>query len=358
MTVSLRLPKGRATKPGRTRGKFTQFRRLDALRTLLEEHPVGLTVADLATTLRVSQRSARRYIHEMQEALQLEWLEPVPGGARVWRVKPGERGRAVVLRRAQAQAILATRKLFEPTRGSAFFDEIDLAFGELHKLAQRPSGRATGKSPETLPDTTLPDRVTFLSSPGKIPASRSEDVDVVLQALSSGFALSLTYKARSDEGIADTLPQHRVVFFPYGLVFHQGSLVLVGWLEAERKVSLVRFEEASDLVLTEKAFRVPEGFDLTDYLHGDLGVAMPDKIKMLVEFDARVADLVRAKKVHPNQRIAQAPDGRVRVSAPMGDRALARAWVLGFGDTAKVLEPTDFADEIAETLGRAASRYR
>lgn len=348
MGVALRLPKGRATKPGRTRGKFTQFRRLDALRTLLEGNPVGLTLAELATTLRVSQRSARRYVHEMQDALQLEWVEPTPGGARVWRVKPGERGRAVVLRRAQAQALLATRRLFESVRGSAFFDEVELAFLELHKLAQRPSGR-TGKSPEPLPDTTLPDRIVFLGSPTRVPSARSEEFDVVLQALSTGFAVLLGRKGSPDE---------RAVFFPYGLVFHQGSFVLVGWLEAARRLAILRFEDTVDVAPTEKAFRVPDTFTLADYLHGDLGVAIPEKTKMLVEFDPRVADAVRARKVHPAQRIAQAPDGRVRVSAPIGDRALARAWVLGFGDAAKVLEPEDFADEIRQTLARAAARYR
>lgn len=347
MAVALRLPKGRATKPGRPRGKFTQFRRLDALRSLLEGNPIGLTLAELAATLRVSQRSARRYVTEMQDALQLEWVEPIPGGARVWRVKPGERGRAVVLRRGQAQALLATRRLFDPVRGSAFFDEVDLAFAELQKLAQRPSGR-TGKSPEPLPDTTLPDRIAFLATPARIPSARSEEIDVTLQALSSGRAVTLARR---------TAPEEKLVFFPYGLVFHQGTFVLVGWLEEARRLTILRFEDTSDLELTEKAFRVPDTFTLADYLHGDLGVALPEKTKMLVEFDPRVADVVRAKKVHPAQRIAQAPDGRVRVSAPMGDRTLARAWVLGFGDAAKVLEPEDFATEIRETLTRAAARY-
>jgi predicted DNA-binding transcriptional regulator YafY len=31
--------------------------------------------------------------------------------------------------------------------------------------------------------------------------------------------------------------------------------------------------------------------------------------------------------------------------------------VLGFGDLAKVLEPEDLADELRETLRRAAARY-
>lgn len=350
MALTVRLPKGRATKAGRPRGKFTQFRRLDALRTLLEEHPVGVTLAELASTLRVSERSVRRYVREMKDALQLEWVEPVPGGARVWRVKPGERGRAVVLRRAQAQALLATRKLFEMTKGSAFYDEVELAFGELHKLAQRPSGRTSGKSPEPAPDTTLPERFAFLAPPSRIPTARAEEVDMVLQAISGSRALSMKLRSSGGEVQAVTL-------YPYGLVFHQASLVLVGWLEHLKNVAVVRFEDTSSVEQTDRTFRVPEAFDLAEYLHGELGVAVPSKARLLVEFDAKAADLVRSRKVHPAQRVAQAPDGRVRVSAPLGDRASARAWVLGFGDLAKVLEPEDLADELRETFRRAAARY-
>jgi len=37
---------------------------------------------------------------------------------------------------------------------------------------------------------------------------------------------------------------------------------------------------------------------------------------------------------------------------------LARTWVLGFGDAAKVLEPKDFAEEIGAIVAKAAARYR
>ncbi len=344
---SARLPRGNGSRVGRTRGKFTQFRRLDALRTLFEQQPLGVTLAELATTLRVSERSVRRYLREMKEALQLEYVEPAKGGARVWRMKPGERGRAIVLRRAQAQALLATRRLYDPTKGSAFFDEIALAFTELHKLAQRPSPRGAGKTTEPAPDTTLPDRVVFLQTPGRIPAARAEEVDVAVQAITTSRALSLQLRGQTG----------RVVLFPYGLVFHLGSLVLVGWLEQQKSVAVLPLDLTAKLELGERTFRVPDAFDLTSYLHGDLGVAAPSKVRLLVEFDSRVAELVRARKVHPAQRVALAPDGRVRVSAPLGDRALARAWVLGFGDAAKVLEPLDLAEEVRDTLIAAAARY-
>jgi predicted DNA-binding transcriptional regulator YafY len=37
--------------------------------------------------------------------------------------------------------------------------------------------------------------------------------------------------------------------------------------------------------------------------------------------------------------------------------ARVRAWVLGFGSAAHVLEPKELADEVALELRRAASRY-
>ncbi|HRG95426.1 MAG TPA: WYL domain-containing protein [Polyangiaceae bacterium] len=340
-----RLPRGNGSRVGRTRGKFTQFRRLDALRDLFENQPLGLTLAELAVTLRISERSVRRYLREMREPLQLEFVEPVPGGARVWRMKPGERARSIVLRRAQAQALLATRTLFEPTKGSAFFDEVALALGELRKLTQRPAPRGASKAAD--PDATLHERVVFLAPPGRIPPSRAEEIDVAIQALTSARALTL--QRRGDAS--------RSVFFPYGVVFDRGSLVLVGWLEESRGVVVLPLEATSKLELGERKFQVPDSFELSAYLHGDLGVAAPSKARLLVEFDARVADVVRARKVHPAQRVAVASDGRVRVSAPLGDRERARAWVLGFGDAAKVVEPADLADELRETLLAAAAKY-
>lgn len=344
-STTTRLPRGNAGRAGRTSGRFTQFRRLDALRDLFESQPLGLTLAELAATLRISERSVRRYLLEMKEPLQLEHVEPLPGRARVWRMKPGERGRSIVLRRAQAQALLAARPLFEVTKGSAFFDEVALALRELHKLAQRPTARGASKNAD--PNSTLYERLVFLSAPGHIPASRAEDVDVVIQALTSARVLTLTLRGRPGGS----------ALFPYGVVFDRGDLVLVGWLEESRSVVVVPLEETSKLTLSERKFTVPESFNLSAYLHGEFGVAPPSKARLLVEFEARVADLVRAKKVHPAQRVAVTSDGRIRVSVPFGDRERAIAWVLGFGDAAKVIEPAELAEELRETLMAAAAKY-
>ena len=119
----------------------------------------------------------------------------------------------------------------------------------------------------------------------------------------------------------------------------------------------------SDLVASEaERFDLPADFALGEWLQGDFGVARaPRTVKILVEFEPRVADGVRGRKVHPSQRLAVADDGRVRASLSVPEEptllAAVRAWVLGFGAGARVLEPRELADDVADELRRAAARY-
>src|SRR5262249_28212579 len=93
------------------------------------------------------------------------------------------------------------------------------------------------------------------------------------------------------------------------------------------------------------------------YVHGDFGVSRPARTRFIVEFDARVADDVRSKRLHPQQRIATAPDGRIRVSLPLIDTRSAMSFVLSWGDAARVVEPPELVTEVARALSRATSRY-
>src|ERR1700689_3800901 len=130
-------PKG--PRVGRPTGRFTQHRRIDLLREKLEAHAAGLTLQDLALMLRLTTRSVRRYLRELGLVTEIESIPVRPGAAHVWRIKPSERGRAVSLRRTQAYALLAARRVFEVLRGSALFDEIELALRQGEQGAHRPA---------------------------------------------------------------------------------------------------------------------------------------------------------------------------------------------------------------------------
>jgi predicted DNA-binding transcriptional regulator YafY len=359
-TITPRTSKNRVLKVGRPKGRFTQHRRLDRLRELLENEPRGLTLEDIANTLKITPRSVRRYLRELdgtkpQEKFELlEFVETRKGGPLLWRIKPGERGRAVPLRRAQAYVLLATRRALEVLRGSALYDEADLALTQIAKVAQTPF-RSSGRA-EISGERRLEDRFFFVPPPAKSYAARGEDLDELFRAVADLRVLRYRPRVRPGEPRAE-----HVAFHPYAMVVHHGAVLVLGArasrTRADGDIEVVPLESMTEIRTSEtEHFELPETFDPSAFIHGDLGVGRP-KGRFIVEFDARVADEVKMRRLHPQQRIATAPDGRVRVSLPLVDPRAAIAFVLSWGDAARVVEPLELVAEVASILARAASRY-
>jgi predicted DNA-binding transcriptional regulator YafY len=150
---------------------------------------------------------------------------------------------------------------------------------------------------------------------------------------------------------------------PYAVVVHKGSFfVLVAGPGKPGEVRVVPLHHMRDCVATEDRFTLPPDFEASAYLQGEFSPAAAatadaPRPRVVVEFDARVADDVKTRRFHPAQKIAIAKDGRVRLSFPLVSFEETRAWVLGFGDAALVVEPAELAADVSATLARALSRY-
>ena len=361
-TKTNRPPRG--ARLGRPKGRFTQHRKLDKLRETLEEHAVGLTLAELALVLRVSQRSVRRYLLELAVVKDLESVPSAQGTAHVWRIKPSERGRTVALRRSQAVGLLSLRKAIEPLRGSALFDELDIAFGEVQRIAERPTKTATRG--EVSHDAAIHRRFLFVPGAVRNYSGRGEDIDALFHAVAERRMLAVV----SRDGTTFR-------FATYGLAFWDGSLLAVGVREGERDnddrsgrsatyealrtdtaIEMLPLETMRTLTVERPTFRVPEGFDLELLFEGAFGPKVPGpKVRITVEFDARVAEEIKSRKFHATQKVAQAADGRVRITLTTPNISAVRTWVLGFGPMARVIEPAALAAEIVSTLQQTRSRY-
>ncbi len=338
----------KAPRRGRPPGGFTQHNRLAHMQTVLENHPEGLLLADLAGALRVSTRSVRRYLRELQKSTKLESVETRHGLARAWRIKPTERGRAVMLRRTQAYGLLAVRRAFDVLRGSALYDELDVVTRALVQLAHRPTHLGAG---DIASDTRLESR--FIHTPDVLRsyAQRGAELDDLFRAVADLRVLSFLY--------AGSGRPSRVVLHPYAMILYRGAVHAVGLDLTAGKVDTflldrIRDTQASDV----ERFVLPHDFDADDFVHGAFGVAAPSpRSRVTIEFDPRVAEVVRAERVHMTQRIAAAPDGRLRLTmtVPLSDGVVS--WVLGFGAAARVVEPKELRDAVVERLRDTLVRY-
>lgn len=360
MRPAPRTTRQRPPKIGRPAGAFTQHRKVEHLLKVLQKRPQGLTIEELAGALKMSTRSVRRYLSELNggehggKLAYLESVETTKGGPLLWRIKPGELGRSVPLRRAQAYALLATRHALEVLRGSALYDEADLALGQIAKIAQTPF-RASGKA-EISGERQLEDRFIVVPGAARSYVARGEDVDELFRAVADLRVLHYRPRARGSQGRAERVPFH-----PYAMVVHDGAVIVVGVHPDDGTgltVEVVALDRMTDVRSSETDhFELPADFDVAQFVHGELGVAPPSRARFLVEFDARAAEEVKARRFHPQQRIATSADGRVRVSLPLVDPNAAIAFILSWGDAAKVIEPPELARELRAIHARAAARY-
>lgn len=332
------------------RGPFTQARRLETLRALLLRHPKGLTIYELAAELDVTPRSLRRYLQEVKRELDLTSVSVKPGGASRWRLAPGEAVRKVEVRRTQAYALLAARRLFEPMKGSALYDEIHLAAEKLLGVARRP-----GRGPNAgVADARLEERFLYLPFAPKDYGAKTEELDDVFQAVADLRPLMCRYRRPKDGR------EERILIHPYAMVLYKDAIYCVGRHVAKEEVRTFLLDRMRDTecAVTER-FELPDDFRIEDYFEGQFGIwHSGERQRVVIEFDARVREYVETRRIHPSQVLEMTSAGRVRLTMTIGDLTELTTWVLGFGETAMVVEPEVLRERVTRELENALARYR
>jgi predicted DNA-binding transcriptional regulator YafY len=229
----------------------------------------------------------------------------------------------VALRRTQAFGLLATRRVLELLRGSALFDELDLALREILQIAHRPTKSASGR-PDVSPDLRLEDRFLYVPAATRSYAAKSDDLDELFQSVAELRALRFLYRApgalKSDRG-------RPVKAHPYALVVHDGALHCIGRSLSDSGVRVFAFDRMSEVeAQPDERFVLPPDFEVADFIQGAFGLGRAVRAtRVVVEFDAKLADDVRSRRVHPTQKMATSPDGRVRLSMSVADPQAVKA---------------------------------
>lgn len=318
------------------------------MRELLASHGQGATIEELATVMRVSKRSVRRYLQTLQEKLGIEPVPTVPGGPNRWRFKPSERGRTVTLRRTQAYLLLAARKAFEPLRGSALFDELDVAHRQLLQMAERPM--RTAHTVDIQDRARLEDRVVVVPYPARSYVANGGDLDEIFRAAAELRVVKFRFGTGRGSGEV-------VRVCPYVIALHAGCVHCVALDLGKSAVRDFPLDQIRDAAIESSRFELPHDFDPERLVLGAFGpVPIEDRRRAVIEFDARVADEVRSRKHHPDQRVATARDGRVRLALPVGDRTALVRWILSYGSAARVIEPGDVREVVRDELRAALNR--
>lgn len=314
--------------------------RLLAARRLLE-HPEGHTVYDLADRLSVSVRTAHRIVAALSLAGD-PLVESWDGSRKVFRI--AESGRAIRLRLtvAQAVALCLAQSTLGFLEGTGIKEDLDDVLASLEKSLARRDLFQTGG---------LARKIHARGEPAQQLSGRIEDVDDLVTALVREEKVDLHHDAVA-EG------KEPFVVRPYTLLVYKRGLYLAGFSERHGEVRTFGLDRmrSVDRRAGDK-FDYPKDFSPDALFDGAFGLHRGAPARVVVRFDAKVARFVRRRTWHPTQTLRDLADGGVELTMEPRGTTEITSWVLGFGETAEVVEPATLRDEIARALRAATARY-
>jgi len=183
-------------------------------------------------------------------------------------------------------------------------------------------------------------------------SQKSELIDDLVVAAQDCRAVFITYQSQRA-----TEPTTYDVY-PYGLIYHRGSLYLVGWAPQHEEIRHWKVDRIEALELTPIHFQRPESFDLDRHLADSFGIFQgKGSYHLRIRFSREVARYVQEKSWHPSQKLSPQKDGSLSAEFDLGDTEEIKRWILSFGRNAEVLEPEGLRREIQEEVQTLMTTY-
>jgi predicted DNA-binding transcriptional regulator YafY len=142
------------------------------------------------------------------------------------------------------------------------------------------------------------------------------------------------------------------------LVYHRGSLYLVGRAPQYDELRHWKVDRMQKADLAELRFNLPEGFDLHRHLKDSFGVFHGDEnLCVRVRFSPEVATYVLESRWHDSQKLVRQKDGSLLAEFHLSHTEEIKRWILSFGAHATVLEPKELRKEILAELRKLMDTY-
>lgn len=303
------------------------------LRILSGRH-YGATIKEMAGETGVSEKTIRRDLELfLQVGFPLEELT-CERGRKTWRLDPAKSQPGLSFAFDEAISLYLGRRLLEPLAGTPFWEAAQRAFKKV-RASLTPSALKYVESFGAVFHQTLVGSSDY--------TKKTEIVDQLMQGIEDRRAVFITYQSlRATEPVTYDI-------YPYGLVYHRGSLYLVGVAPDCGKIRHWKVNRIEDAEVTEVRFQRPEDFDLVAHLSKSFGVYHGDgqgEVCVRVRFSPKVARYVSESKWHHTQQLIPDRDGSIVAEFQLSDTEEIRHWIMSFGREAEVLAPCQLRREV------------
>ncbi|MCA9054407.1 MAG: transcriptional regulator, partial [Planctomycetaceae bacterium] len=314
------------------------------LRTLSARR-YGATVKELAAEFGVGDKTIRRDLSLLQDlGFPVEAAEG-SHGRNHWKLD-GETGLPDLrFDISEVLALYLGRTLLQPLAGTVVWESAQTALTKIRAHLGEPAVKYLDQLASLIHRTSFRDSCY---------ASKTQLIDALMVAIEDRRVTFITYQsARSTESLTYDV-------YPYGLVYHRGSLYLVAKSRQHQdEVRTFKVDRLTDVALEQLRFQKPDDFNLRDYLACSLGIFHTDgpPQRVVIRFAPEVARYVEEHHWHDSQQLTRLKDSSLRVEFELSALEEVKSWVLSFGKKAVVEEPEDLRGMIAREIESLAKRY-
>jgi len=324
-------------------GEYSQTTRRLRLFDFLRGKRLPIPLAELVAEFGVSDDTIRRDLHSIEDAgYAIDYSYDDNREGRTMVQMRGATFIDVPITREEAHTFAGSRRLWEPLRGTPFYDN----FENLYR-----------KVVETLPAKERADierdRTGFFCIPDGgvlVYDDKRAVVDTLRLGAMSRRQVKYVYRTRAGKYRTGTCE-------PFAIGVHKNTIYVLARLVPSRRALAKdeqprlewvswpahRFVEAT---LTRHEFTVPSTFKLEDHFDGWGIISGDERERVVIEFDAEVASLIAERRWHPSQTIESLPGGSLRLTCEIANTSEVIAWILSFGSHAAVVEPEILRTEI------------
>jgi len=285
----------------------------------------------LARELEVSTKSIHRDIEFMRDRLEL----PIEYDGSRFGYRYTEEVNAfptVQITEGEIFALLVAEKALQQYRGTSF---------------EKPLLSAIKKMEQSLPDTIslnladIEQTISFRTRAEQI--LNLEIFDALAKATAHRKQIEMVYRK---PGKRET--ETRIVD-PYHLANINGEWYLFAYDQGRKDIRTFAPVRIQSVKQTGKSFERPEKFSLEKRLRDSFGVVSGEgEFDVVIQFNPRVADLIREKKWHESQQLRELKGGGAELKLKLSSLVEIERWVLGWGGDAKVLKPKELVDSVRQ----------
>ena len=325
---------------GRYAAKRDRLARLARLVAILQAHPEGMRITEIADRVAMSVRTVYRDLKALDEELQM----PVWADEGVWGIDESKVFLPPLkLTLSEAMAVVLSARLM--VRYADKYDpDLAAAFEKLEKGLPAPLAEHVERTLDGL-------------SKAPRDAAFNANVRLLTKAWAERRVVTIDYEpAHREAGAARRQATVRPYLLEPSLQTH--ALYLIGFDEAKAAIRTFKIERIRTAVLTPRTFEPPDPAATTSALRAAWDIiADQEPVKVQLRFSPTVAGRVQEATWHPTQKVEDEVDGSLHWEATVSGTIEIRLWILSWGDDVEVLAPATLRRDVAATLRRARERY-